>query len=470
MNLRDRIVEKRRMRIQKEGHALGVQLPKERRAGVLPFGLPPGVICEVKRKSPSKGDISVRLDPVKQVSFYALQGVKSVSVLTEEDHFSGSLEDLIRIKQAYPEISVLRKDFLIDVEDINVSYRAGGDAVLLIASILDARTLQEMYARATELGMAALVELHDEADIEKVRPISPPLVGINSRNLETFAVDPLHPIVLKSKIDWQAKLVYESGIRSEEDARLASSSGFDCVLVGEAVVRNPMLVREIIIGMERSGAGFWVDLFSRPSRPLVKICGLTKAADVGAAIDYGADLLGFVFAPSPRRADVNMLRAVGKRSAGEPVRVGVVVSTDTMDPGREAFELFSEGLLDAIQFHGAEKPEACSRAAFPYYKALRMGNTGADDVRRFRCPRVLIDAPAGGSGSTGTQVPPDVVGEAAKIQPLWLAGGLSPENIAGAVRRFSPELVDVSSGIESKPGVKDRARMKLFIENARKTT
>ncbi len=242
MNIRDAIVSKRRMRIGREGHALGARIPAKRETPVVPFGRAPGVICEVKRRSPSKGDISAGLDPVRQASLYAAEGITSVSVLTEEDHFRGSLADLISIKRAYPDLSVLRKDFLVDPEDIDISFQAGADAVLLIASVLDGPALKNMHARACELGMAALVELHDEADIEKVCSFSPRLVGINSRNLETFTVDPIHPIALKAKIGWQATLVYESGIRGAEDARLASTSGFDCLLVGEAVLRNPVLI------------------------------------------------------------------------------------------------------------------------------------------------------------------------------------------------------------------------------------
>ncbi len=480
MNIRDEIVAKRRVRVRREGHELGARVSKERGLPVLPFGVSPGVICEVKRRSPSRGDIAVHLDPVKQVSFYAVQGVRSVSVLTEEDYFSGSLEDLKKIKQAYPKIAALRKDFLLDLEDIDVSYRAGADAVLLIASILDAPALQRMHSRATELGMAALIELHNEADVEKARNIAPPLVGINSRDLETFTVDPLHPVALKAKIDWPAKLVYESGILGEEDSRLAASSGFDCVLVGEAVVRKPALVREITIGMENPGGSFWEELYARSHRPLVKICGITGDSDFAAAAEFGADLIGFIFAPSPRRVDAGLLRSLGQRSAGRPLRVGVVISTDLNDPGNDAIELFQEGLLDAVQFHGDEEPSACYRTAFPYYKALSLSAVGqVDRIRRYRSPRVLVDARANDvpgdtnsktvpRGGTGKLLPEHVVNEAAKLKPLWLAGGLNPGNIYNIVSRFSPELVDVSSGVEKNPGVKDHNKLRRFFEEIRK--
>jgi indole-3-glycerol phosphate synthase/phosphoribosylanthranilate isomerase len=476
VNIRDTIVAKRRKRIAYEGHALGVHLPAERVVPVISFGRPPGVICEVKRRSPSKGDIAIGLDPVKQVSCYVDEGITSVSVLTEEDHFAGSLSDLIKIKQIYPKLSVLRKDFLIDCEDIDISYRAGADAVLLIASMLDGSTLQKMHARATELGLTALVELHDDEDVEKARSFSPQLVGINSRNLETFAVDAIHPIALKAKIGWQTKVVYESGIRGEEDARLAAVSGFDLLLVGEAVVRKPELIKEIIKGTQLPGGAFWADLFARSSggppalrRSLIKICGLTNGADVDSAISAGADALGFIFARSPRRASQKFVRSLGVRRSGEPVRIGVVVSTDPLDPGTEAFDLVQAGFLDAIQFHGDEEPGECYKKAYPYYKAFNPSDTPqVDRIRSYHSPRVLIDAHVPGKiGGTGVRISSEIVTAAKEIGPLWLAGGLNPDNIAGVVRRFSPELVDVSTGVEQSAGIKDHSRVNKFIEHVR---
>lgn len=476
MNIRDAIVANRRRRIRGEGHSLGAVIPARRQTPLVPFGAAPGVICEVKRRSPSRGDISSGLDPLKQVSLYAGAGITSVSVLTEEDHFSGSLDDLIAIKRAFPHLSVLRKDFLMDQEDIEISYRAGADAVLLIASILDSRTLLEMHRHAVDLGMAALVEVHDDADIEKVRLFAPSLVGINSRDLETFAVDPIRPIALKAGLDWGPKLVYESGIRGEEDARLASASGFDCLLVGEAVVRNAALIPEIVRGKEAGGGAFWADLYDHRGRqrgeirPRVKICGLTHAGDVEAAIDLGADALGFVFARSPRRADPGLLRSLGARRPDEPVRVGVVVSTDPPDRGGDAFELLEEGLIDAVQFHGSEEPEECYRKAFPYYKALHPATAAeAETIESYHCPRVLIDASLPGTaGGTGVQVAAGIVEQAAKMRPLWLAGGLNAGNIADVVKRHHPELVDVSSGVEAAPGRKDADKLRRFFDEVRK--
>jgi indole-3-glycerol phosphate synthase/phosphoribosylanthranilate isomerase len=147
----------------------------------------------------------------------------------------------------------------------------------------------------------------------------------------------------------------------------------------------------------------------------------------------------------------------------------VVVSTDRSDSGNEAFDLLDEGFLDSLQLHGEEKPAECFEKAFPYYKALSLAAVDqVNQIGDYHSPRVLIDAHVPGKGGgTGVRVSPEIVAAARKISPLWLAGGLNPDNVAETVRRFEPELVDVSTGIESSPGVKDVAKLRNFIEEAK---
>jgi indole-3-glycerol phosphate synthase/phosphoribosylanthranilate isomerase len=475
--------------VEAEGPDLGVEIPTGRSVPLASFAKAPGLICEIKRRSPSRGSISSDLDPVRQAELYRSYGVDSISILTEEDYFAGSLVDLMRVKERFGDIAVLRKDFLLSVADIEVSYRAGADAVLLIAASLSESMLASMHARAIELGMAALVEVHDLADIEKLSWIRPPLVGINSRDLVTFHIDPIVPIRLKPHITWPARVIFESGIFEKEQAALARSEGFSGVLVGEAVVRKPERISGILAGLtEEPSRPFWTRLYSGPvgpgagasgsanksaatggraeKRPLVKICGLARAADARLADSLGADLLGFVFADSPRRASEEMVRELGETGAQ---KVAVVVGPKLP---AEVKRLLSEGHLQAVQFHGDEAPDECYPNAFPYYKAVRLGES--EDVARlasFHCPRVLLDAfSRGARGGTGKRIEPGLVEEAAERGPLWLAGGLDPENISEIVGRFKPELVDASSGLEAEPGRKDPEKLRRFfqeVENAK---
>ncbi|HUX22033.1 MAG TPA: bifunctional indole-3-glycerol phosphate synthase/phosphoribosylanthranilate isomerase, partial [Spirochaetia bacterium] len=354
MSIMAEIVRDRRARIAREGVSLGHPLPEHREVPLVPFGRAPFVICEIKRRSPSRGTIASGLDAPEQASLYAGLGARSVSVLTEEDHFSGSLADLIAVKRTNPELCVLRKDFLLSTEDIEVSYLAGADAVLLIAGILDKETLTAMYARATALGMSCLVEVHTPEEVEKVASVRPEFTGINARDLRNFSVDLTLPLALKPRIGWTTKLVFESGIHSMEHAAFAAGNGFAGILVGEAVVRNPDLIRELIQGLEESRGAFWSRLYTGKAtdRPLVKICGLTNATDAKAADDLGADLLGFIFAPSKRRVEPGAVRRIGATRAQ---KIGVVVVDDAspaLDP--DVLRLLEEGILDAVQFHGNE--------------------------------------------------------------------------------------------------------------------
>jgi len=468
MNIRDTIVGQRRERIARDGHGMGVAVPRARTAARAAFGADPFLVCEVKRRSPSRGDIAGGADAVSQAREYALRGATSVSVLTEQDNFGGSLADLMLIKEALPGLALLRKDFLLDEEDVEVSFRAGADAVLLIASLLDAETLRALHSRALSLGMAAVVEVHDAADVEKCRPFAPPLIGVNCRNLATFAVDPLVPLMLRPRITWPARLLFESGVRDAEDILVARSGGFSGVLVGETVMRHPERITSLLAGFAPRPPDFWPRLMARyrPGRPLAKICGITIAKDAEAAVAAGADALGFVFAPSTRRASPDLLREI---RGLQTLKVGVVVTerengVPRLDPATQA--LLDEGLIDAIQLHGDEGPEECAAIAFPYYKAIRArGSADVASMEGFRCPRVLADAYSEkATGGTGQRVPEDLVREIAKARPLWIAGGIGPGNVGQVIDSFAPELIDASSGLEESSGHKDPARLARFFE------
>lgn len=478
MNIRDEIVEQRKIRIQREGHSLGGKLPAVRQEPVIPFGREPFLICEVKRRSPSKGDIAPGLDAAAQAGIYVNAGVSSVSVLTEEDFFGGSLRDLLFIKEKYPDTALLRKDFLLDPDDIHISHRAGADAVLLIAGMLSAEMFREMYSTACELGMACLVEVHTPEDIEKVRSSSPRYVGINSRNLETFSVDKLHPMGIAGLIDWDTERVFESGISSGEDAVTALDGGFTGLLVGEGVVTNRELIGELLscfFPERNKRPGFWREIAEKlrgrkgdgrgVPRPLVKICGITNREDAEAACALGADILGFVFAESPRKADLKLPRELQDIDV---VKTAVV----TGGPGGIGGELESElktmlrdGIIDAVQFHGDEEPESCFPSAYPYYKAVRCRSPeDIQSAKRYRSPRVLFDAYSSkGYGGTGRTIGDGLLSLLPKDR-LWLAGGLGPDSIRSVMKRCSPELVDASSLLEAYPGKKDYRKLKRFFE------
>ena len=488
-DIKQKIVERRRERIAREGHELGHNVPQKRSLPLVPFLSDPKLICEVKRRSPSKGNIAITLDPVEQAGKYRSAGVASVSVLTEEDFFSGSLSDLMAIKTAYPDLALLRKDFLVDTHDIDVSFRAGADAVLLIASLLSEEALMDMYRHATSLGMAVLFEIHEPSDIAKARAVGPKILGINCRDLRSFSTDLVYPLKMKALLAQEniayEELVFESGVSRDEDAAFVLDSGFSAILVGESVVKEPSLV-ELLLGQfgrsQKLVSGFWRKLYQRAvlksstlknplndyGGPLVKICGLTRREDVLLADKLGADILGFIFAESARRCTKDFVISLGQTGA---LKVAVVVLKDGEENSgyAAARDLLDAGLIDAIQFHGEERPDECFKRGFPYYKALRIaGESDITAMASFRSPRVLVDAFSKEAyGGTGKQIEEGLLDGIS--QALWLAGGLNPGNIGEVIQRQRPELVDVSSGIELTPGKKDHQKMMAFFDAIRST-
>lgn len=467
-NIRAEIVAKRRARVAVLGYSEGADVPRLRETPIVPFLAGDGLICEVKRRSPSKGDIAPGLDAVAQAGVYIRAGARNLSVLTEPEGFGGSLEDLMRVKKAFPGTAVLRKDFLFDTHDIDIAWRAGADAVLLIAGMLDKECLHLLYRYAKSLGLEVLLEIHDREDLHKAAGLAPNLVGINSRDLVSFRIDPLLPVKVKAGITWGARVVYESGINHPEQATFAASAGFSGLLVGESVVRNPDLAGQLRDAMHRARpTRFWSEigrhLWAERKRPLVKICGLAREDDARLAADLGADLLGFVFWDgSPRHADPALLRTILDI---ETPKIGVVVNpagAKGLDPHVRG--LLEDGLLDAVQFHGDESPDDCAGLWPTYYKALRpAGVEGLHHAETYRCPRLLLDAAGPASGGTGMRVGVDILEN--WRHPLWLAGGVTPDNAARIAAERKPELLDIASGVEESPGVKSRDRMRrLFAE------
>ncbi len=198
------------------------------------------LIAEVKRASPSRGLLRPDIDPVGLARAYAGAGAAGISVLTDEKHFGGSLEHLRSVREALPEgPPLLRKDFLFDPYQLYEARCHGADAVLLIAAILDSGLLAELIAVAGSLGMAALVEVHDEPELERALAAGAEVIGINNRDLRTFEVDLATTERLRPLVPAERTVVAESGVFSRADVVRLQALGVHAVLVGEALVTAP---------------------------------------------------------------------------------------------------------------------------------------------------------------------------------------------------------------------------------------
>ena len=196
------------------------------------------VIAEIKRRSPSKGDLAPSLDPAGMARAYAAGGAACLSVLTDAEFFGGSAGDLLAARQA-TDLPVLRKDFTVSPADVCDARLMGADAVLLIVAALDDRELTELAALADRLALDALVEVHDEHELERALDAGARLVGVNQRDLATFDVDAARAERVAALIPSGVMAVAESGITGPEDARRLADAGYEAVLVGELLVKSP---------------------------------------------------------------------------------------------------------------------------------------------------------------------------------------------------------------------------------------
>lgn len=504
MNILDEIVERHKKDLAERGLGMGFEIPSERTRPVVPFLPGKGVILEVKRASPSKGDIAPNLDSAATALAYVDAGAAAISCLTEEHWFKGTIDDLKKVCAAVGNrAAVLRKDFLVHEDEIDIAYKCGADAVLLIARILDDERIVAMAKRAESLGITALVELKKEEDLKKLELVAKAVngksvvCGVNCRDLKNFSINLLTPsgllFEIKKIMGEDARVVFESGIRTPEAADFAGSLGFTGMLLGEAAARNPKearaLVESFVNAKETPHSAFWtkiaVELRERNlkgvKKPLVKVCGITNSKDLNTAKNAGADFLGFIFCgKSPRNVIQNALLSMETdilRAKNSGVyTIAVITETDSPE-GCLALESLKEGLFSCVQVHGYEaalsflkKPEL---RKLPHYCAVPVKTEEdlqkLEDLRKLGEPRILIDAKVDGLlGGTGVQVEQDLVIAVAKKQRLWLAGGINSENVYNIIQNSAPELMDIASGVEAEPGKKDPEKIKALFEEVNK--
>jgi indole-3-glycerol phosphate synthase len=211
------------------------------------------LIAEVKKASPSRGVIRADFDPVAIARTYVEHGATCLSVLTDAEYFQGSLANLERIR-ATVDVPLLRKDFILERYQVLEARAAGADAVLLIAECLDDCRLRSLHQAIVELGMAPLVEIHDEANLQRAFDAGATLIGVNNRNLQTFEVDLEHCLRLRRRVPDECVFVAESGIHTRADVERLAAAGVDAMLVGESLMAQPDLGAAVDALLGRDGA------------------------------------------------------------------------------------------------------------------------------------------------------------------------------------------------------------------------
>jgi indole-3-glycerol phosphate synthase/phosphoribosylanthranilate isomerase len=430
----------------------------------------PALIAEIKRASPSRGLLLGRsalrpFDPPRLARIYQQNGAAAISVLTDERFFQGHLDHLRAVRRA-ADLPILRKDFVFDPYQVYEARAAGADAVLLIVAMLDDDQMRALHRLASDLEMAALVEVHNEAELARALRLKPRLVGVNNRDLRTFKVDIETTARLRALVPADVTLVAESGIHTPADVARLGEIGVHAMLVGESLITAPdpaAKIRELTHHASRITSHV----------PRVKICGLTNTDDALAAIEAGAGLLGFNFYPkSPRYITPETCQQIVSRithHASRPTLVGVFVNS----PLADVKAILDDCGLDLAQLHGDEPPEFLAALDGRAFKGLRPATLeqAQADARRYArrvAPALLVDAcrpgAYGGTGHTGDWA---LARALAAEYPILLAGGLTPENVAEAVAQVQPWGADVASGVESSPGRKDARKMAAFVRAAK---
>jgi indole-3-glycerol phosphate synthase/phosphoribosylanthranilate isomerase len=367
-----------------------------------------GAIAEVKRRSPSAGDLRPGADPASLARSFEEAGAAAVSILVDE-RFAGSWNDLRAAREAST-LPLLAKGFFSAPEHLAEARSSGADAALLLLRDLDDVETAKLMAAAAELGLDVLVEAHDDEELARAEAVGAEVIGINARDLSTFDIDRTMQLELVARAPRDRVIIAESGVHHRAQAAAAELAGADAILVGSALMRAP------------DPAARLADLLRRP---LVKICGLTREEDVAAAAQAGADLAGFVLAESPRRAE-------GPLPVPETMlSVGVFVG-EPEDVGTDLAQLYAEE-----NGHRA-RDGVLLRNGAEVAKVLDLPWLEEDERHLARA------ALAGGR--------------------VLLAGGLGTDNVREAIERVRPWAVDASRSTEASPGIKDHEKVRAFVE------
>jgi indole-3-glycerol phosphate synthase/phosphoribosylanthranilate isomerase len=370
-----------------------------------------GAIAEVKRRSPSAGDLRPDADPADLAAAFEVAGASAVSVLVDE-RFAGTWEDL-RAARARASLPLIAKGFFSAREHLETAKACGADAVLLLLRDLDDAQARKLMGVAGELDLDTLVEAHDAEELARATALDAPVIGLNARDLATFEIDRRKQLGLVAAAPRDRIVVAESGILNRAHGAAAELAGAAAVLVGSALMRAP-----------DPGATL-ADLLRRP---YVKVCGLTREEDVAVAAEAGADFAGFVLAESPRRA------AAPLPVPDTMLSVGVFVG-EIEEAGTDLAQLYAQEnghrARDGVLLRGDEV--VAHVKDLPWLEE----DDGHWEQAAHAEGRVL------------------------------LAGGLGPENVRAAIRAVDPWCVDASRSLEISPGIKDHDRVRAFVGAAK---
>lgn len=460
-----------------------------------PFSL--SLMAEIKRASPSKGDIAPHICAPEQARRYALAGASVISVLTEPRWFKGSIDDLRAVRQSLEGMAdrpaLLRKEFIFDEYQILEARLAGADTVLLIVKMLDEKTLKSLYGYSRSLGMEPLVEVNTEEEMQIATKMGAQVVGVNNRDLTNFHVDLDTTSRLMQNVSKETVVCALSGISGPDDIKAYRKNGVGAVLVGEGLMRakEPSEFADRLLG--RSAGR----LNQKRCNVLVKICGTMTPEAAKVAIESGADLIGIILVEGRKRCvsrEVGQLISETVRNTPKPRQ------NADLEHGGDVKEYFEHtsgffrradrallvGVfqnqplsyvlarqqvlnLDIVQLHGSEPIEWASLIPVPVIRRFGPQDTGLG--RRGYHALPLLDSASGGTGQKQDLTAVKRALHSDGGLRVILAGGLDPESVENILTNMSEYAsrviaVDVSSGVEEN-GEQDHERIVQFIKAAK---
>ncbi|KAJ3121558.1 bifunctional tryptophan synthase trp1 [Nowakowskiella sp. JEL0407] len=491
---------------------------KERLLSSMTESSPVAVCAEIKRASPSKGDIDLFAHAPSQAIDYAEGGAAVISVLTEPKWFKGSVDDMRQVRLTLDNIpnrpAVLRKDFIISKYQVLEARLNGADTLLLILAMLDDSKAGELLEYSRQIGMEPLVEVANEAEMDRAVKLGAQVIGVNNRDLHTFTVDMNKTSRLVDKVPKGTILIALSGIFARADVEKFYKDGVRAVLVGESLMRSEDKVKFLgdlrlckTVEKKEGEVKF----------PIVKVCGVTNLADALTVGKSGADVMGLIFAEkSPRKVTIDTAKEIvlgmenefgalagsvnfvskgisdgvewfsknfehlvkiskKNKGLGRPLIVGVF-QNQTVD---FILRAVNECKLDLVQFHGDESVDLALLIPVPVIKVVHVeikgGNTTVDNVITEiekgvgKVGFVLLDtAVAGKQGGNGVAFDWGVAKEVKeKGYKVIVAGGMNSRNVKASVKESGCEWVDVSSGVEERKGKKSEKEVFEFVRNAK---
>lgn len=460
------------------------------------------LMAEIKRASPSKGDISLDVCAAEQARKYALAGASVISILTEPEWFKGSIEDLRLARQILEGMpnrpALLRKEFIFEEYQILEARLAGADTVLLIVKMLEEISLSRLYHYSCSLGMEPLVEVNTLEEMDIAVKLGAKVIGVNNRNLTNFEVDLSTTNRLMEKVSKDVIICALSGISGPKDVDAYKQSGVGAVLIGEALMRatNTGAFIDVLLGdSEKDSRHEVID------DVLVKICGTRSPEAAKAAVEAGADLIGIILVEGRKRCvSLDTALEISKIVHEVQKPAARVDSGINNNQTRKSTEWFDHGTslihrsdramlvgvfqnqplshiiaqqrllnLDVVQLHGSEPIEWASLIPVPTIR--RFGPSDPGLGRRGYHALPLLDSASGGTGQRLDIAAVQRMLDLDRGVQVIIAGGLNPENVQDTLKQLSIHqsnivAVDVSSGVE-QDGVQSLEKIRKFVKAAK---